>query len=186
MKSIIVYQSKSGYTKRYMEMLSELVEATLVELKTLNPMVLSDYDNILYAGGVYAGKISGIKKFFKLYGDKSCDKLVIVAVGASPSTNELKNKLMDDNLILEYNDNSDKLEFFYLQGGFDPDKLNFALRAMLGAVSKSIQKKQRKTPESLTDEDKSFLEFFRTANDQTSIEQLIPISKFIGTSSTPD
>ena len=63
MKCLIIYQSKSGYTKRYMEMLSELVDATLVDFKALKSEILSDYDAIVYAAGVYAGKISGIKKF---------------------------------------------------------------------------------------------------------------------------
>lgn len=179
MKCLIIYQSKSGYTKRYMEMLSQLVDATLVDFKALKSEMLLDYDAIVYAAGVYAGKISGIKKFNLMVEKSTTEKLVIVAVGASPSTDEVRKKLINDNALSEHLTHVGRNAFYYLQGGFDPNKLNFALKTMLGVVSKNLQKKQLKSPESLTDEDKDFLAFFRTTQDHTSKEQLLPIVAFI-------
>lgn len=181
MACLIIYQSKSGYTKRYMEMLSEAVPSKVVSLKSIQNPDFSNYDAVVYAAGVYANKISGIHKFFKLLGNYRPEKLVLIGVGAAPSTPGVIEKLVSANLKeqTDVNFSTGKPEFFYLQGGFDPDKLNFALKTMLGMVSKSLTKKQSKNPESLTEEDKGFLEFFQTANDQTSMEQLAPVIAFL-------
>lgn len=179
MKCLLIYQSKSGYTKRYMEMLSVAVGATMIELSHMKPEILSDYDTVVCAGGVYAGKINGIKKFQSIIDSHSFEKSVIVAVGASPSTDRTREKLIKDNMII---DSSEKNEaFFYLQGGFDPKKINFALRTMLGAVSKSIKNKQLKNPETMTQEDVEFLDFFKSENDHTSEENLTPIINYLTT-----
>jgi menaquinone-dependent protoporphyrinogen IX oxidase len=175
----MVYQSKSGYTKRYIEMLAGQVEGTMVELKAVSATQMTGYGVIVYAGGVYAGKISGIKKFFRLLGSSSPQKIALVAVGAAPLTSALREKLMQDNLTAETVTSLVKPKFFYLQGGFDPDKLNIALKAMLGMMSKNLQKKQMKTPDKITEEEQGFLDFFQVANDQTSEEQLAPLVAYL-------
>lgn len=177
MNIIIVYRSKSGYTKRYMEMLSKSVEAKLVEQSHLGSIDIDSFDRIIYAGGVYAGKISGLKKFVAKLKGEALDKLTVVAVGASPTTEVTVEKLIKDNLISE--SIVKRGAFFYLQGGFDPDKLNFALRAMLGSVAKKLSKKQKEAPETMTQEDNDFLNFFQTTNDQTSEEQLVPVIHYL-------
>lgn len=179
MKCLLVYQSKSGYTKRYMEMLAEQIEATVVELKSVNPAVFSEFEAIVFAGGVYAGKISGIKKFVKSLGRIIDKKLAVIAVGASPGSQALRDKLMTANLASDMAVGNLKLEFFYLQGGFDPEKLNYPLKTMLKMVSKGLQSKQLKNPESLTQGDREFLEFFQTVNDHTSAIQLQPIIQYL-------
>ena len=179
MKCLVIYRSKSGYTKRYMEMLSESVGATMIELSHLKSEVLSEYDTVVYAGGVYAGKINSIKKFQSMVELRKIDKIAIVAVGASPSTDHTREKLIKDNMIFDSPEKN--AAFFYLQGGFDPKKLNFALRTMLDTVSKSIQKKHLKSPETMTQEDLEFLDFFQSANDHTSAENLTPIINYLTT-----
>lgn len=177
MSNVIIYRSKSGYTKRYMEMLSKSVEAKLVEQSQMGSIDISSFERIIYAGGVYAGKISGLKKFVAKLNAEALNKLAIVAVGASPTTEVTIEKLIKDNLISE--SIIKRGAFFYLQGGFDPDKLNFALRAMLGSVAKKLSKKQKEAPETLTQEDIDFLNFFQTTNDQTSEEQLAPLISYL-------
>lgn len=177
MSNVIIYRSKTGYTKRYMEMLSKSVEAKLVEQSQMGSIDISSFERIIYAGGVYAGKISGLKKFVAKLNAEALNKLAIVAVGASPTTEVTIEKLIKDNLISE--SIIKRGAFFYLQGGFDPDKLNFALRAMLGSVAKKLSKKQKEAPETLTQEDIDFLNFFQTTNDQTSEEQLAPLIDYL-------
>lgn len=177
MSSIIIYRSKSGYTKRYMEMLSKFVDAKLVDQSHMGSIDISRFERIIYAAGVYAGKISGLKKFVSKLNREALEKLAIVAVGASPTTEVTIEKLIKDNLISE--SIIKRGAFFYLQGGFDPDKLNFALRAMLGSVAKKLSKKQKEAPDTMTQEDIDFLNFFQTANDQTSEEQLAPLIDYL-------
>lgn len=177
MKRLIVYKSKSGYTKRYMEMLAEKIGASLIELGRFHAKDLMDVEAVVYAGGVYAGKISGLKKFSGIIDSHNFNRLAIVAVGASSTTESNTQKLKGDNGITEIIKESG--EFFYLQAGFDPDKLNFALRTMLGMVSKKLIKKQKEEPEKMTQEDLDFLDFFQTTNDHTSEDQLAPIINYI-------
>lgn len=181
MSCLIIYKSKSGYTKRYMEMLLQSVKADIIELKKAKANQIVKYDTLLYAGGIYAGKISGLNTFLKLLGSNIPKKLGIIGVGASPVTKSVKEKLIQSYAEHTYFSGvkGPNADFFYLQSGFDPEKLKPPLKMMLGMVSKSIQKKQIKNPENLTEEDKDFLEFFQKANDQTSESQLKPIIDFL-------
>ncbi len=54
MKTIVAYRSKSGYTKRYAEWISQELGCDIKEDPQLSD--ISGYDTIIYGGGMYAGK----------------------------------------------------------------------------------------------------------------------------------
>lgn len=56
MKTIVVYQSKTGYTKKYAQWLYESLACPLKPLKDLKEDDLKGCDLIIYGGGVYASK----------------------------------------------------------------------------------------------------------------------------------
>ncbi len=185
MSCLIIYQSKSGYTEGFMHLLSEQYPATLTTLKEAQGVDLFKYDCVVFAAGVYAGKISGLKRFQKMLEVNKLKKLAIIAVGAAGPSSALREKLVNaNNIATVFNTETSEQshhnkQFFYLQGGFDPERLNFALKTMLGMVSKNLHKKQLKDPASLTEEDRDFLAFFQTANDHTSKEQLREVVDFL-------
>jgi len=53
MKTLILYKSKTGYTKKYGEWIKDELSADCFEVSTINSSILDNYDTIIYGGGLY-------------------------------------------------------------------------------------------------------------------------------------
>ena len=120
MKTIVVYRSKTGFTKKYAEWIAEELQADLREYRRVSAEELHLYDTIVYGGGLYAGGINGLKSFEKSLPYLRDRKIIVFATGATPDRPETSMELRKLNFTeeqLEY------MHFFYLRGGFDFSKL---------------------------------------------------------------
>lgn len=175
MKSIVIYKSNTGYTKEYSLMLSESLNCEVIPLDRIRTLNLSDYDTIIFGGGVRASKITGIKSLIKRLPQDASQNIIIFAVGANGLSDHNTQELRAKNLV----ENNIDYPLFYMQGGFDPEKLNFALKIMLQGLAKSMKKKADKDPESLSQEDKDFLAFFQDKHDEVSKDNTLPLISFV-------
>ena len=83
MKTIVIYKSKTGFTRKYAELITEELSADIFDVSKVNDSMLSAYDTIIYGGSLYASGITGVK-YIKQNLHKLKDKKVIVfATGAS-------------------------------------------------------------------------------------------------------
>jgi len=174
-KTIVIYKSKTGYTKQYATWLSEEFGCDMISLKNIGKVKLDSYDAIIYGAGVYASKISGLKKMIKACTNLKDKKIAFFAVGATGYSEDVLQKLKESNLSglnLDY-------PLFYMQGGFDPQKLNVFLRVMLGIVARMLTKKEAKNPDALSTEDKDFLEFFRTTHNSVDKAYLNDLTTYV-------
>ena len=89
-----------------------------------------------FSGLVCAERLSD--KFVKL----NAKNVVLFAVGMAPSVPEVTEKIVKENGF-------DAESFFYLEGGYRPEKVNFIMRTMMKMLKKSIEKKPEKTEEDL-------------------------------------
>ena len=62
MKALIIYKSKTGFTKWYAEFIAKEVDGNLMDFKEATTEIMSGYDVVVYGGGLYAGMINGYKK----------------------------------------------------------------------------------------------------------------------------
>ena len=62
MKALIIYKSKTGFTKWYAEFIAKEVDGNLMDFKEVTTEIMSGYDVVVYGGGLYAGMINGYKK----------------------------------------------------------------------------------------------------------------------------
>ena len=84
MKAVVIYKSKTGYTKKYAEWIAEDLACESRSIKGVKLDDLKNYGLVIYGGGVYAGMIAGLGKV-KNWMEKSPDKTwIIFATGASP------------------------------------------------------------------------------------------------------
>ena len=60
MNPIVIYKSKYGSTKAYAEWISEELNCRAIDVKTVKIADLTEYDTIIYGGGLYAEVIAGI------------------------------------------------------------------------------------------------------------------------------
>ena len=120
MKTIVVYKSKSGFVRNYAYWIAEELSADIFEVSKVNINMLITYDTIVYGGSLHAVGINGVKIITRNI-DKLKDKrLVIFASGASPSSEEVIKVVKNNNFTKE---EQNHIEFFYLRGGFNFNKL---------------------------------------------------------------
>lgn len=121
MKNIVIYKSKTGFTKKYAEWIAEDLSADIFEVSKVTMSILTSYDNIIYGGSLYAGGIIGIKLIKENINKLKDKKVVVFATGASPLREDVINEVRNKNFTKEQ---QEEIMFFYLRGGFNYSKLN--------------------------------------------------------------
>lgn len=148
MKAIIVYNSKTDFTKSYA---SWIQEETGFEMKVENDtskQALESYDLVIYGGGIYAGRINGYKQFVKKVSDQS--RLILFATGATPvDAEDIIKTMWNNNLSKE---EQEKIPHYYFQSGLSYEKMKLGDRMLMKAFSKILSKKENKSPEEVASE----------------------------------
>ncbi len=142
MKTAVIYNSQTGFTKKYAEWISEAAGADCFELGTAKKQKFDTYDAIVFGGWACAGKISKIL-WFKAHIDKWTDKLLVVfCTGGSPAeSSEIENFLLSNFSEAERK----KVHVFYCPGGFKYDKMSAGSRLMMKMFQKMAGAKKDKT-----------------------------------------
>lgn len=84
MKTVVIYNSQTGFTKRYAQWIAEAAGADCLELSAAKKKSMDEYEAIVFGGWACAGSISKIN-WFKGNIDKWVDKkLITFCVGAGP------------------------------------------------------------------------------------------------------
>lgn len=162
MKTIVVYKSKYGYTKKYAEWIAESLGCDIKENAYLADIM--GYDAVICGGGIYAGRINGVKLIVKNLEKLSGKKLVLFAVGSNPGRPEeleaFWKQALEENVRLN-------VPHFYLRGGFDYGRLGSVDRLMMNMLKKMLLKKDE-----LTEDDKGLFAAYETPVDFTDKENL--------------
>lgn len=142
MKTIVIYQSQTGFTKRYAQWIAEAAGADCLELSAAKGKNLDDYDAIVFGGWAHAGSVSGIG-WFKAHMDAwAGKKLIVFCVGGSP---------MDSPGVepaLRRNFSASELErvlLFYCPGGFNYEKMPVPSKLMMKLFIGMLKAKKDKS-----------------------------------------
>ncbi len=142
MKILVGYKSKTGFAKRYGEVIARELEGDLVTYKNLSSRKMSEYDVVIYGGGLYAGRVNGLSKVKEMFANSNAKMFVLYATGATP--NEVVDKIEEvwnQNLSIE---EREKLPHFYMQGGICYESMGFADKTLMKLMAKVLSKKQDK------------------------------------------
>ena len=175
-KTIVIYSSEYGHTKKYAQWLAEDLSADICDYKNFKKEMLNNYSVIIFGSSLYAGKNKSallVVKYFEQIKDK---KVVLFTCGLADVSNETNtigiNKALD-RVITPGIRNAIKI--FHVRGGIDYDNLNFSHKMMM----KMLYSKTSKMPESkLTDEDKEFLATYGQKVDFTDRKMIQPIVEY--------
>ncbi len=142
MKTIIIYNSQTGFTKRYAKWIAEATGADCFELSEAKKKNMDTYEAIIFGSWACGGGISKLG-WFKSNIDKWSDKkLIVFCVGASPIENpEIKPALKKNFKESEWK----KVNVFYCQGGFNYEKMSTPSKLMMKIFIKTLKAKKRKT-----------------------------------------
>ena len=141
---MILYNSKTGFTRKYAELLALELGCTALPLSRA-PADLSGYAAVVFGSRLHAGIFDGWKKAQKLLQGRGAKKLVAFATGAMPNEAEEQiRKVWEQNLTPE---EREAIPHFYLQAGLCLEKLGAGDRAMLKVAGWAMGRKKDKTPE---------------------------------------
>ena len=148
MKSIVIYNSKTGFTKKYADWISEAAGCEAVPLKKAGKIKLADYDAIVFGSWCMAEAITKIEWFKKQLPGLTAagKKLFVFLVGASPAEapeaqNALRKNFTDDEWS--------KIKAFYCPGGLNYEKMGWGSKTMLKMFVKMLSNKKDITQKEL-------------------------------------
>jgi len=144
MKTVVVYKSLSGFTKKYAEWIAEDLSADLSEAKKIDIDKLQKYDTIIYGGSLHAAGISGVKIIKNNLNELRDKNIIIFTTGASPPKESTISEIRDNNFSVE---EQKQIRFYYFRGGFDFNKLNLINKILMTLFKWITQLKRDKTPD---------------------------------------
>ncbi len=142
MKTIVIYNSKTGFTKKYALWIAEKANADCVELDEAKKMEIENYDAIVFGGWAFGGSISKLNWFKKNISKWSNKKLIVFCVGASPAENPEIDETLPKNFSKE---ELEIVKWFYCPGGLDYEKMSTTSRMMMKTFLKVLKAKKDKT-----------------------------------------
>lgn len=170
-KTVVVYQSKYGYAKKYAQWIAQRLACPLIEGSKTNADSLLCYDTIIFGGGLYAGGINGIalitKNFEKLQGKN----IIVFSVGLTDlKTAEQFQSVTNRNFTEPMQKD---IKIFHFRGGMDFSKLNLAHRLMFTMLSNALKKKT-----SMTEGERQILSCYKANKDFTDESAIEPLISY--------
>lgn len=166
---IVIYQSKTGFTKKYAEWIAEELHC---EIRGNEKFSLGDfifYDTIIFGGGLYASGINGIKLIKDNFNVLKNKNIIVFATGVTPPRDEDLAKVWEANFSEEQRD---KIKKFYFRGGFNFSKLSAVNKMMMSMMK--LKLKGEKEP---SEDAKGMLEAMEKPVDFTDKENIRPLIK---------
>jgi len=168
-KIAVIYKSKYGSTKRYAEWIAKAVEGDLFESSKIRLEDLLQYETIVFGSSLHAVGIKGVDLITKHFDQLKNKKIIVFATGCSPAKEEAIQHVINHNFATDI---KEKIEFFYLRGAFNYNKLNFIDKMMMSMLKRKLKKKK---PEELDEDTKGMLEAYNNPVDFTDEKAIGPL-----------
>ena len=173
MKAIILYGSQYGTAKRYADALASKTGFIAEPYRTKRD--ISSYDTVIYFGGLYAGRVTGLAKTAARLSAKQ--KVVIATVGlANPDDNANADTIraavrrqVPDWVYAQ-------AKLFFLRGGINYKALRPRHRVMMWAFRQILLKTP---PEERTAEVKAILDTYGQKVDFVDLSRMDEIEKAV-------
>lgn len=171
MKTAVIYNSQTGFTKKYAEWISEAAGADCFDLRTAKKQDFDTYNAIVFGGWACAGKISKIS-WLKSNIDKWQDKILVVfCTGGSPAESPEIETFLNNNFS---GAERERVHIFYCPGGFNYEKMPAGSKLMMKMFQKMLSAKKDKT-----DADTQMLKMISHSYDISDRKYIEPIIKLL-------
>lgn len=174
MKTLIIYISQTGFTKKYAEWLADRMGGDLLELKDAKKKTagyFEDYDAICYGGWVMAANIVKVKWFLEKASGWKNKRLAVFCVGGSPNDNPDLDSFRENVLTEEQ---KKYIKVFYCQGGFNYEKMNGPSKIAMKMFVSALKKKK-----DVTEEEKIAIRMMSSSYDISDIKYIEPIVSYL-------
>lgn len=144
MKAIVIYKTKYGSTKTYAQWIAEELGCDAVDAKSVKAEDLTEYDTIIYGGGLYAEVINGVVLITKNFDKLSDKRIFIYTTGITP----IQYREYYDKLVLEKNFKPhmlEKIRVYNFLGKMITEELSLVHRTALKSLKKLMSGKENPT-----------------------------------------
>lgn len=172
MNILLVYKSKTDFTKKYAQIISQEIQCTVMEFKDVTADKMSNFNTIIFGGGLYAGKINKLKKVKEMFYKSDAKNLIIFATGGTPNkANEIIDNMWEQNLS---NDELKSIPHFYMESGMCYEKMGLGDKAIMKMVGFMMSKNKNKD-----DYDLGFEQAITKSYDNSSKEHAQPLINYL-------
>lgn len=172
-KTVVIFESKYGFTKRYARWLSESLSCPLFEKKAFQTEDFAKYDTVIFGGGLYAGGVSGIRLLIRNRSVLSGKQVILFTVGlADPADPDNLSHIRQSLSKVLPGEMMDSIKTFHLRGGICYSELNLLHKTMMGMLRRMLLKK---APADLGSEDRLLLDTYGKSIDFTDRRMLDPL-----------
>ncbi len=173
---VVIYESKYGYTRRYAEWIGEALSCPVFERKTFCSHDFSQYEAVIFGGGLYAGGVSGIRFICRNLKLLSGKQILLFTCGLAAPDNPDNISNIRKSLEKAFSGKiPEQIRLFHLQGGIDYARLNVVHRSMMSMLRKMLLKKEE---HSRSEEDRLILETYGQCLDFTNQESIRPLVEY--------
>lgn len=144
LKSIVIYNSQTGFTKRYAEWIAEESGADCLALSDAKKKDFTSYEAIIFGSWACAGGIRKIGWFKRNINNWTDKKLIAFCVGGSPMNNPEIAASLNQNFT---EPEKKKVQTFYCPGGFNYEKMPPLSKLMMKLFVNALKSKKGKTEE---------------------------------------
>lgn len=142
-KTAVIYNSQTGFTKRYAEWIAGATGADCFALSDAKKRSFDGYDAIVFGGWAHAGSITKLAWFKENIARWQGKKLVVFCVGASPADNPEIEPTLRKNFT---DDERQRVRVFYCPGGFCYEKMSLKSKLMMKMFRKVLKSNKNRTP----------------------------------------
>lgn len=115
MKTLLIYKSETGHTKKYVDLLkARIPDLEIVDIKHFRRKMVKENDVIFYGGPLRNNVISGLSKFLKTNDLFDGKDIFVFATGIQPVDDEKKENVINANGLEFYH-----VRLYLLPGGFN-------------------------------------------------------------------
>lgn len=174
---IVIYKSVTGYTKQYANWIAEAISCDVKEIGDVNKEMLQKYDVIVYGGGLYAGGVSGMNKFKKLYPEIREKELILFTCGVADTQIQENVKHIEEEIAKVIpGEMYASMKQFHLRGGIDYSRLSLIHRLMMWMLCRMVKKKGY---ENLSGDDKMIVDTYGKKVDFSDQKTILPIVDYV-------
>lgn len=142
MRTAVIYNSQTGFTKQYAQWIAEAAGADCFALKDAQKQNFDGYDAIVFGSWACAGRISKLSWFQANLGSWPGKTLIAFCTGGSPAESPEIEAFLRNNFSEA---EREKVHVFYCPGGFRYEKMPAGARLMMKAFRKMLGGKKDKT-----------------------------------------
>jgi menaquinone-dependent protoporphyrinogen IX oxidase len=167
MKTIVVYRSITGFTKKYAQWIADELEADLFDCREIAPGVLCKYDLFIFGSSIHNNRIKDINFFMRHIAVLIGKRKIIFVTGGS----EVREGIAEEILASNFSEEQQKqFQLFYFRGGFDYGKLGIKDKTIM--ILKKWRLRIKKRKEDLTSDEKDLLSAYANPADGTKKDNI--------------